>query len=520
MTTKITKDNISPGTITNTEISPSAAIASGKLTVDTGTLEANIGLLGFKMAVNEGLTVFNLVDGVVDEFHDESGTDESESSNCVYFASCDLYRNVSTPDGTPQQQPMASVSAGFTLTTVTEPDTSTAGTKTDDGEGTFAQLAICSFSSLCAFVWGAGGGHTNGSSAGGGGYTEGTVAVAQGQTLGIAVGEGGGQPCTSGGLFGAGPNEEGGGSGGGYGGPGGGGTFIFSDTCAQFRSCEVPAMMLAAGGGGGGGGHQGHGGAGGGTTGQSATNTHTAGGTGSGGSQTAGGQGGQAPGRPGPEYGNSGGLFLGGSHPGHGGGGGGYYGGGSGGAGPMTSAAHGGGGGGSGYIGHPQVTSGCTANGSNGSGGGTSKPNYVADTNEGGGPQAASSPAEAGEDGYILFTGTSDVCIPATATSATIISTAFTASSVPTTSRIVVFEEDIGSPTLNTHIIASISRDGGSTYTTATLEDAGYVTGSSGQRILTGQATISGQPSGQSMRWKLALSNQQVKIHGVSLQWA
>ena len=38
----------------------------------------NIGLLGFKMAVNEGLTVFNLVDGVVDEFNDESGTDEAE----------------------------------------------------------------------------------------------------------------------------------------------------------------------------------------------------------------------------------------------------------------------------------------------------------------------------------------------------------------------------------------------------------------------------------------------------------
>ena len=69
-------------------------------------------------------------------------------------------------------------------------------------------------------------------------------------------------------------------------------------------------------------------------------------------------------------------------------------------------------------------------------------------------------------------------------------------------------------------IIASISRDGGSTFTTATLSDSGYVTGSSGQRILTGTATISGQPSGQSMRWKLALANNTVKIHGVALQWA
>ena len=38
--------------------------------------EFNISLLGFKMAVNEGLTVFKLVDGIVDELHDESGTDE------------------------------------------------------------------------------------------------------------------------------------------------------------------------------------------------------------------------------------------------------------------------------------------------------------------------------------------------------------------------------------------------------------------------------------------------------------
>ena len=120
---------------------------------------------------------------------------------------------------------------------------------------------------------------------------------------------------------------------------------------------------------------------------------------------------------------------------------------------------------------------------------------------------------------YVLITGSLSPQ-PATTLSTTIISNAFTASAVPTTSRIVVFEEDVGSPTLNTDIVASISRDNGSTFTTATLSDSGYVTGSSGQRILTGQAVISGQPSGQSMRWKLALANNTVKIHGVSLQWS
>ena len=44
-----------------------------------------------------------------------------------------------------------------------------------------------------------------------------------------------------------------------------------------------------------------------------------------------------------------------------------------------------------------------------------------------------------------------------------------------------------------------------------------YMTGSSGQRILTGQVQISRSISGQSMRWKLALVNNTVKIHGVDL---
>ena len=91
----VNSDNIVDGTIVNADISPSAAIASAKVpgiaTLNTsistlcttasnvsaqvGKVENNIALLGFKMAVNDGLTVFNLVDGVVDEFHDESGTD-------------------------------------------------------------------------------------------------------------------------------------------------------------------------------------------------------------------------------------------------------------------------------------------------------------------------------------------------------------------------------------------------------------------------------------------------------------
>jgi len=94
MTTKITSDNID------------ATVGTG---ADVDKNAFNISLLGFKMAVNEGLTVFNLVDGVVDEFNDESGTDEAEGSNDTYCGTSDYYFN-SSP---------ATLSAGFAIASIT-----------------------------------------------------------------------------------------------------------------------------------------------------------------------------------------------------------------------------------------------------------------------------------------------------------------------------------------------------------------------------------------------------------------
>ena len=96
----VSSSNITDGSIANADINACAAIASSKISgivanTEINTLEQNIALLGFKMAVNDGLTVFNLVDGVVDEFHDESGTDEGEGSNDTYCSSSDFYKNVS-----------------------------------------------------------------------------------------------------------------------------------------------------------------------------------------------------------------------------------------------------------------------------------------------------------------------------------------------------------------------------------------------------------------------------------------
>ncbi len=525
-------------------------LASGK----TEDNEFNISLLGFKIAVNEGLTVFNLVDGVVDEFHDESGTDEGEGSNDRYVADSDYYINSNTNTGVS----VAGLSAGFSTTAITEPQTSTTATNPQYGTGTFGTFTVpAGITSVTLKAWAAGGGGTkNYGSGGAGGFSSGNYAVTAGQVLDIVVGEGagpgegaegpqpydritlggGGEGSTTGPLN---PNTGG----------GGGGSFITAGPVEVSHPQFVPGpsntfptsgFAIAAGGGGGaagscsntvftigggGGGLQGDRGQSSceGATSESAEQTSkgqatpgkSPNGYAGGGSQTAGGQGGSTPGGEAA----SGGFMYGGiancATAVMAGGGGGFYGGG---VGTDQGSQHGGAGGGSGYIGNPQISSGATEEAAGLEGGGTADPAYVADTNESGQDGSHTNTNNVkGEDGYVLITSAA-VC--AAATSTTIVSEAFAAGTVPTISRIVVFEENVDSPTLNTDVIASISRDGGSNFTTATLTDSGYVTGSSGQRILTGQATISGQPSGQSMRWKLALANNQVKIHGVSLQWS
>ena len=149
----------------------------------------NIGLLGFKMAVNDGLTVFNLVDGIVDEFHDESGTDEGEGSNDLYNSSCDFYINSTQPTGT------ASVfTAGFALTTVTEADTSTAPANPAQGTITAGAYTVpTGITSVEVFQVGGGGGGSA-TPGGNGGYTKGALAVTADQTLHVHIAEEGQGP--------------------------------------------------------------------------------------------------------------------------------------------------------------------------------------------------------------------------------------------------------------------------------------------------------------------------------------
>ena len=104
-------------------------------------------------------------------------------------------------------------------------------------------------------------------------------------------------------------------------------------------------------------------------------------------------------------------------------------------------------------------------------------------------------------------------------TNMTLISNAQTANAAPDEGRLILYEQDVDSITLDTDIKGYVSRDGGTTYTqTPLVENATYETG---KRLLSGSVDISGQPAGTSMKYKVeTLNNKNLKLHGASLLWA
>lgn len=100
----------------------------------------------------------------------------------------------------------------------------------------------------------------------------------------------------------------------------------------------------------------------------------------------------------------------------------------------------------------------------------------------------------------------------------TLISEQTVAEAAPDDARIVLFEEDVDSITVNTDIKAYVSRDDGTTFTQVTLADEGDY--ASSKRVLTGTVDISAQPSDTDMVWKVTSHNSNnFKLHGVGLFW-
>lgn len=99
----------------------------------------------------------------------------------------------------------------------------------------------------------------------------------------------------------------------------------------------------------------------------------------------------------------------------------------------------------------------------------------------------------------------------------TLVSASVTAEAQPDTVYIQIQQNDAESITLNTDLIAYVSRDGGTTYSSATLSDLGDF-GST--RILYGEVDVSGQPSGTSMVYKIRTANSKdTQVHATAILW-
>ena len=583
--TTIKSSNIKDAEVKNVDISPTAAIDSSKVSgIDTTQLETNafnIGILGFKIAVNDGVTIFNLVDGVVDEFHDETGVDTAENSATTnYDSSGDFYQNLDSTPGVAMHLGVEAVTfenpAHAPLITFTSQEAAN-GAFGVQGSITFPSLTT----SIEATMVGSGGGYHTGDG-GPGGSVQATITNPSiaGATWDYVVGEGG-NPAK------APTNGQGGygGGGSGYGGGGGftgifddevtiieGGTYSeggdwhipgepnpFPDEGPSFADTVAPAnaaeAVLIVGSGASGessnGAPQAQGGGGGFLAGTSGSGPISTSMVGSGGTNPSGGgadqeQNGGASNTP---YLNLAGGGTGESwtqespHPdaihfrgagfsyppyGLGAAGSGYHGGGGG---TDAGGYTGGFGGGSGYSNPTYVPSPSleyeTAVGAASAPSPESTfdeaPYYTALPSPrqalfaaGAQGEGSDGPGTAGGDGGILLVFDAG----ASATSMTLVSDTFTASTTPSTARIVVFAE---LPDGLSDFTVSATRDN-TNYDTITLTDEGYSAGSSGIKIFSGSTPLTGAAGGQpqvQLRWKIvgtSLSNTN-KIHGVALQW-
>jgi|SaaInlV_165m_DNA_2_1040747.scaffolds.fasta_scaffold12972_2 hypothetical protein len=493
--------DITDSTITNAKLAvdpanasnlSSGSVPAAQLTLapdpDFTAQKADIALLAFKTQANGNLARYNLVDQSVDAFEDATGVDASASTGELRNSTGKYYNGASTAWPT-----------GGTVTTYSSGGTDYR-THTFTANGNFISSAS---GNIDVMLVGGGGGSANaqgGGGAGGGMITMAAYGVTA-QTYAIVIGAGGvgqstqggagasttgfGETATGGGGGGFGSVGGNGANGGGGGEPanaGGTGTIpaVVSGTATGFGGFDGPTGAVSSGPGG-----SGLGGVGG----------------------TATGSGPSGAGGVGKQYNLDGNNY--------------YWGGGGAGATYANNAGNGGIGGGGG--------GGTQAGGSAGVGGGSainSGANGSASDTQGG---AGGANTGGGGGGKLAGGGSGIVQIRYPQTeftvygNMTLVSNAQTAQAQPTKADVVLtYTNGAGTATINTDLIASVSRDGGTTYTAVTLASQGT---SGGHTILTANdVSISGQPAGTSMVWKVATANQgaskDTRIHAVSLGWS
>ncbi|MEO5337111.1 MAG: phage tail fiber protein [Magnetospirillum sp. WYHS-4] len=101
----------------------------------------------------------------------------------------------------------------------------------------------------------------------------------------------------------------------------------------------------------------------------------------------------------------------------------------------------------------------------------------------------------------------------------TLVSSAFTADAVPATARLAIQTKPIDGITINTDLVGKVGRDGGTTWTAATL--MAVETLADGTTLYEdADIDISAQPSGSAMKYRIETANgKQIQVHGVVLQW-
>ena len=419
-------------------------------------LKDNILMNAFRIAINGSLVKYNMIDGIMDEFEDESGVDTGASTNEDYDSANDLY----SPAGGGAK--------------------ATGGVITYDGDyvvhtfssdGTFTPASAFNVEYLVVAGGGSGGCHAA-ASCGGGGAGGLRTAIGLGvtaQAYGVTVGAGGAAVTTA--SVGQGNDGE---------------DSVFSS-------------ITSAGGGGGGEGN--------------VSNGRTGGSSGGGGysdftsvDPTPAGQG------------NRGGDVTGATGGSAGGGGKGAVGagtadvnGGAGGVGEANSITGGavtyagGGGGGS----HGAGSAGAGGTGGGGAGG-------VAGTDGlgggGGGQDQSGASSGAGGSGVVIikYLGGAD--------NMTLVSESTEAEANPDNIRMFIVQEDVDAITVGTDIKAYCSRTNGAAYLEVTLTDEGDIEDSG--RILSGNVDVSGQTADSTIRWKVeTLNNKDQNIKGVGLLW-
>ncbi len=86
----------------------------------------------------------------------------------------------------------------------------------------------------------------------------------------------------------------------------------------------------------------------------------------------------------------------------------------------------------------------------------------------------------------------------------------------PTKARLILFEEDVDTITVNTDLMAYVSNNGGENYYEVILSDEGNY--QSGRRILTGTANL--DTTGTDMKWKITTHNNKTcRLNGWSCTW-